>query len=253
MADGIGTFMKIIAFYSMKGGVGKTAAVVNISYLAAKSGHNTLLIDMDPQASAGFYFRIKAAGKHDLKTIIKGGRKIDKNIRATDFKRLDLLPADMSYRNLDIFLDDLKKPQKQLKSVLSPLKKEYDYVFLDCPPNITLVSENVFRAADIILVPLIPTTLSQITYEKLMAFFKETKLRKSKIFGFFSMAEKRKTLHRDIMKSVPQQQKRFLKSIIPYNSEVEKMGLEQLPVCQFSPKSQASVAFTALWKEIEKL
>jgi len=237
----------------MKGGVGKTAAAVNIAYLAAKSDQNTLLIDMDPQASAGFYFRIKAARKHTLKTIIKGGTKIDKNIKATDFKGLDLLPADMSYRNLDILLDDLKKPQKQLKSVLSPLKKEYDYVILDCPPNITLVSENVFRAADVILVPIIPTTLSQLTYEKLMAFFKESNLRKSKIYAFFSMAEKRKSLHREIMKSLPGKHKRFLKSTIPFNSEVEKMGPEQSPVCVFSPGSQASLAFNALWKEIQKI
>jgi len=237
----------------MKGGVGKTAAAVNIAYLAAKSDQNTLLIDMDPQASAGFYFRIKAARKHTLKTIIKGGTKIDKNIKATDFKGLDLLPADMSYRNLDIILDDLKKPQKQLKSVLSPLKKEYDYVILDCPPNITLVSENVFRAADVILVPIIPTTLSQITYEKLITFFKESNLRKSKIYAFFSMAEKRKSLHREIMKNLPQQYKRFLNSVIPYNSDVEKMGLEQSPVCVFSPGSQASLAFNALWKEIQKI
>jgi len=245
--------MKIIAFYSMKGGVGKTAASVNIAYLAARSGKQTLLIDLDPQASAGYYFRIKPGKNHDSKTLIKGGKRIDKNIRATDFDNLDLLPADMSYRNLDLILDDLKKPQKQLKTVLSPLKKEYDYVIMDCPPNITLVSENIFQAADSIIIPLIPTTLSHLTYEKLMDFFKEMKLKKSSVYSFFSMVEKRKKLHKELMENLPKEKKRFLKTAIPYSSIVERMGVERAPVAEFGSASPAAQAFDALWNEIKKL
>jgi chromosome partitioning protein len=245
--------MKIIAFYSMKGGVGKTAASVNIAYLAAKSGKQTLLVDIDPQGSSGFYFRVKPAKSHDSKTLIKGGKRIDKNIRATDFDNLDLLPADMSYRNLDLILDDLKKPQKQLKTVLSPLKKEYDYVILDCPPNITLVSENVFKAADLIIIPLIPTTLSHLTYEKLMDFFKEMNLAKSNVHPFFSMVEKRKKLHRELMETLPKKKKRFLKTVIPYSSVVERMGVQRAPVGEFDPRSVAAQAFGSLWAEIKKL
>ena len=245
--------MKIIAFYSMKGGVGKTAASVNIAYLAAQSGKQTLLVDIDPQASAGYYFRIKPGKKHGSETLIRGGKKIDKNIRATDFDNLDLLPADMSYRNLDLILDDLKRPQKQLKTVLSPLKKEYDYVIIDCPPNITLVSENIFHAADSIIIPLIPTTLSHLTYEKLMDFFKEMKLKKSNVYPFFSMVEKRKRLHQELMINLPKEKKRFLKTTIPYSSIIERMGVERAPVAEFDRGSVAAEAFSALWAEIKKL
>ncbi|KAA3610341.1 MAG: ParA family protein [Calditrichaeota bacterium] len=245
--------MKIIALYSMKGGVGKTAASVNIAYHAAQSGKQTLLVDIDPQASAGYYFRIKPAKKHGSDTLIRGGKKIDKNIRATDFENLDLLPADMTYRNLDLILDDLKKPQKQLKTVLSPLKKEYDYIIMDCPPNITLVSENVFHAADSILTPLIPTTLSHLTYEKLLDFFREMKLKKSNVYPFFSMVEKRKKLHQEMIVNLPKEKKRFLKTTIPYSSIVERMGVERAPVNEFNPGSAAAQAFKSLWEEIKKL
>ena len=244
--------MKIIAFYSMKGGVGKTAAAVNIAYLAARAGFKTLLCDLDPQGSSTFYLKIKTPKKHSTKTIIKGGKKVDKNIRGSDYPNLDLLPSDMSYRNLDIILDDIKKSQKQLKKTLTPLKKEYDYIILDCPPNITLASENVFHAADLILVPLIPTTLSLITYEKLLAFFKEMHLKINRIYSFFSMVEKRKKLHNDVIRDLFDSKKRILKTLIPYSSVVENMGIERAPVAEYNPRSPAAKAFFGLWAEIEK-
>ena len=100
--------MHTIALYSIKGGVGKTAAAVNLAYLAAQSGAPTLLIDLDPQSAATFYFRVRPSKKHDQDKLIKGGKAVLKKIKASDFENLDLLPADFSYRNLDISLDQQK-------------------------------------------------------------------------------------------------------------------------------------------------
>lgn len=244
--------MKIIALYSMKGGVGKTAAAVNLAYIAAQSGKKTLLVDIDPQASASYYFRIKPGKKHDVKSLVKGGKKIDKNIKETDFENLDLLPAHLSYRNLDLILEDQKKPQKQLRSVLAPLKDEYKFVIIDCPPNITLVSENIFNAADLIILPFIPTTLSYLTYEKLIDFFKDMNLKKSAVHAFFSMVEKRKKMHREMMEEFSSK-KRFLNTVIPYSSEVEKMGLHRAPLGTYNRRCVAATAFKELWEEISKL
>ncbi|MBN1153782.1 ParA family protein [candidate division KSB1 bacterium] len=243
--------MAIFAIYSIKGGVGKTATTVNTAYLCAAEGEKTLIIDIDPQGSASFYFRIKAKNKFKKKRLLKGGKTIDENIKGTDYANLDLLPSDMSFRNLDLALNEMKHSKRKLKAIFEPFKHEYQHIFIDCPPNITLVSENIFNAADYILVPLIPTTLSLRTYEKLRAFFKKKKFASDKIFAFFSMVEKRKKLHRDILKERLSDSPELLQAYIPYRAEIERMGLSREPVVFTYPTSDATSAYKKLWHEIK--
>ena len=241
--------MKTIALYSIKGGVGKTAAAVNLSYLSAQLSQQTLICDLDPQGASSFYFRITASKKFNSDKFLKGNKKIHNNIKAPDYEYLDLLPSDFSYRNLDIELSEEKKPRKKLKKNLEELSEDYRFVFFDCPPNLTLLSECVFAAADIILVPMIPTTLSMRTYVQLINFFDENNLDSSKIRAFFTMVEKRKKLHRDIISEF-RNSPRFLSQTIPYNSEVEKMGIYRAPLNAVLPNSPAAKAYRNLWKEL---
>ncbi|NTW51013.1 MAG: AAA family ATPase [Chlorobiaceae bacterium] len=241
--------MKTIALYSIKGGVGKTAAAVNLSYLASKDNVQTLICDLDPQGASSYYFRITASEKYNSNKFLKGSKKIYRNIKATDFDHLDLLPSDITYRNLDIELSEEKNPLKKLKKNLSELSQEYGYIFFDCPPNLTLLSESVFAASDIILVPLIPTTLSIRTFFQLKSFFDDNKLDTSKIRAFFSMEERRKTMHRDIVDQFSNTPE-VLSRTIPYSSEVEKMGLYRAPLNAARPESTAAKAYKALWEEL---
>jgi chromosome partitioning protein len=241
--------MRIFATYNIKGGVGKTATAVNLAYLAAKEGHRTLLWDLDPQGAASFLFRIKPRVKGGGKALIKGRRPIDDAIKGTDFAGLDLLPADFTYRNLDLMLDSAKQPARRLAGLLAPLKKEYDAVFLDCPPSISLLSESVLHAADMLLVPLIPTTLSVRTLDQLTDFVGGFNGHKPAILAFFSMIDRRKRLHTQIAAELPASRDDFAGAVIPAVSVIEQMSVHRAPLTAFAPRSQAARQYRDLWHE----
>jgi cellulose biosynthesis protein BcsQ len=244
--------MTILAVYSNKGGVGKTAAAVNLSHLAALSGYKTLLCDLDPQGSSTFYFRIKPKLKSGTKVLIKGDRRIQKNIKGTDYENLDLLPADLSLRNLDITFNRLRRSKKRLKRILLPLKREYDLIILDSPVTLSLLAENIFHAVDHILIPLIPTTLSLRTFKQMLSFCKKKELDSGKVYGFFSMVDLHKKMHKELMIAISKGFKNVLGSFIPYLAQIEKMGIYREPVTAFSPGSRASKAYQNLWNKVQK-
>jgi chromosome partitioning protein len=244
--------VKILATYNIKGGVGKTASAVNLAYLAARDGAPTLVWDLDPQGAASYYFRVKPKVKGGGKGLLHGKRELDDMIRGTDFQHLDLVPADFSYRNMDLCLDHAKKPTRQIRKLLKPLADEYEYVFLDCPPSISLVSENVFEAADALLVPTIPTTLSLRTYQQLSKFCRQHETGAATLLPFFSMVDRRKQLHRSIVEQPPEFLCNPLKTNIPYTSEVERMGVHRAPLGSFAGSSWAAKCYEALWQEVKE-
>ena len=245
--------MKIIASYNIKGGVGKTTTAVNLAYLSAREGNRTLIWDLDPQGAATYYFRVKPKVKGGTRALVSGHRDLDDLVKGTDFEGLDLLPADFSYRNMDLVLEDNKRPTKQLQKLLAPMAIAYDYVFLDCPPSISLVSENVFRASHALLVPMIPTTLSARTLDQLQEFLEgHDGLGKVNLMPFFSMVDRRKHLHIHLMETLPESFPTFLQASIPYASDVERMGLNRMPLPAYVPPSNPiTKAYEALWAEIK--
>ena len=242
--------MNIISSYSIKGGVGKTALAVNLAFALRESGHRTLLIDLDPQGAAAFYFRVGSAKKFrmaDKQSLAEGLRR---NIRESDFPGLDILPSNLAYRHFDIVLDGMAKRRKQLRMVLEEFTPDYDVIVMDCPPNITLLSENIFRASDAIIVPVIPTVLSQRTLEQLSGFFRDEELPGDILRPFFSMVQKRNKMHREIMAELPAVYPGFLKTVIPFSADIEKMGLRRMPLLAYSATCEAALSYRTLCDEI---
>ncbi|MDX8406477.1 MAG: ParA family protein [Mariprofundus sp.] len=244
--------MKVFAIYNIKGGVGKTTTSVNLAYLAARSGARTLIWDLDPQGAASYCFRIKAKVSGGGSKLLRGKSDVDALIKGTDYERLDLLPADFSYRHFDLVISDAKQPTSLLSKTLKSLRDDYDYVFLDCPPSISTLSEAVFHAADQLIVPTLPSVLSLRTLKKLFEFRKEHKLKKMKVLAFLTMVDRRKKLHNHVAQAWPEMGKWALKANVPYASEIEQMAERRQPLPCFAARGRAAEAYQALWSEIEQ-
>jgi cellulose biosynthesis protein BcsQ len=243
---------KVVALYNIKGGVGKTSAAVNLAWIAAERGSRVLLWDLDPQGAASFLLRIKPKVRGGGAKLVRGKSDPAALLKGSDHERLDLLPADFSYRNMDLVLDATKRPKQGLQRVIAPLAGDYDYVFLDCPPAISLASESIFAAADVLLVPLIPSPLSLRTFEQLQQFVAdEVPKPRPRILTFFSMADGRKTMHREIMATLSAAGNgALLGAAIPAASDVERMALRRQALAGFAPRGRAARAYVALWDEL---
>ena len=241
--------MKVLAVYNIKGGVGKTATAVNLGFCAARDGRRTLIWDLDPQGAATFYLRVRAKVKGGGRKLIRGKRPLPGQIRGSDFDRLDLLPADFSYRHMDQDLEATPRPVRQLERLLEPLAEQYELVLLDCAPSITLVSEAIFVAADALLVPTIPTTLSLRTLDRLARHLRKKGRRRAELLPFFSMIDRRKKLHREICAGAEDGGHQMLQAAIPNSTIVEQMGLRRAPVGAWAPRSSAARAYRELWRE----
>lgn len=243
--------MTTIALYNLKGGVGKTASCVNLSYLAAADNYKTLLWDIDPQGSSTFYYKVKPKSHPGIKKLITKDADLENAIMSSDFEMLDVIPADNSAKSFDIMVEEMKGNKNRLKQVIKQLANDYDFLFIDCPPGFSALSENIFNAADIVLMPVIPTTLSIRTYDMVKAYFKEKELDLAKMMCFFTMTDLRKTMHNDIMAQLFSD-KRFFQNYIPYLSDVEKMGVHHAPIMEFANSSYAAKCYRELWTEIKE-
>ena len=251
--------MAVLATYNVKGGVGKTATVVNLAHRAAvigaADGARTLVFDLDPQGAASFYFRAAPKVRRRGKSLVRGKGDVREAITPTNFAGLDLIPSDFSFRNLDVVLDGVRDPGRSLARVVRPLTKRYNHVFLDCPPSISRLSENVFNAADALLVPIIPTTLSLRALDQLNGFLakraaSEKNVRSPLVLPFFSMVDRRNRLHRELIEDLCLAHPDILRAGVPSAAAVERMGAHQAPVAAFDRRSPAVAAYAELWDEV---
>ena len=243
--------MFVASLYNLKGGVGKTASCVNFAYMAASDGFRTLLWDLDPQGASSFYYNAQPKGKGSVKKIMENELALEEAIMSTDYANLDIIPADLSARKLDIVLDENHASKKHLSHLLKAVNGDYDFVFIDCPPGFSVLADNIFFASDAVLMPVIPTTLSLRTYDLVKNYFDDKNIGVDKLMCFFSMVDTRKKMHSEVMADL-YKDKRFFEYYIPYLSDVEKMGIHHAPVETFAKSSYAAVCYRALWNEIKE-
>jgi chromosome partitioning protein len=240
----------VVACYALKGGVGKTSAAVNLAWLAAESGLHTLLWDLDPQAAASFLLRAKPKVKGGARNLLQGVSDPHDAVRATSYPKLDVLPAEVLYDTADIDLDAAKKSGRRVERALAGLRDDYALVVIDAPPGLSLLSANIVHAADLMLVPIVPSPLSLRTMDQVVEFLDTVDHKPPKVMAFLSMVDRRRALHRDVTERLTDRYGDVAKTVIPSSATVERMGQRRAPLGVWAARTGAAAAYQDLWGEV---
>ncbi len=247
---------KIIAITNQKGGVGKTTTAVNISACAAASGKKVLLVDMDPQGNASSGIGID---KENLPQCIYDCLIDDKDpadvIQRTAYKKLEVLPATMQLAGASVELVNMERREYRLQKVLELVREKYDFIFIDCPPSLGLLTLNGLLAADSVI---IPVQCEFYALEGLSQLIKTIESVRSSLKPQLSIAGVVLTMYdgrTNLSIQVADEVKKFFgskvyRTIIPRSVRLSEAPSYGEPIIVYDPKSKSAEAYTKLTKEV---
>jgi cellulose biosynthesis protein BcsQ len=237
-----------IALVSPKGGVGKTTTAINLAALAAAGGLRTLVWDLDPQGSASFILGFDKKGGGATHHLTRKRPQLGDGIFSAS-AGVDLIPADMSLRTLDIALAANTRSRKRVREALQSVDTAYDAVFIDCPAGITLANEGAIRAADVYLSPIVPSPLAVRAFDQLADHVAQDRRASGRLLGFLSMVDRRKRSHRDIADQMLADHSDVLRTAIPTSTDAETLlypGSRRART-----RSRCAIAYRDLWTEVQ--
>lgn len=251
--------VKIISFSNQKGGVGKTTTCINMSsYVADEFNKRVLLVDMDPQGNAttGLGFS-KSAIKKSVYSVLINDEKASENILKTDVKNLDILPSNIELAGAEVELVYKRDREKVLKNALAEVKDNYDYIMIDCPPSLGLLTINALAAADAVSIPIQSEYYALEGLSQLMntiSLVKKHLNPKLQVDGvILTMYDSRSTISKQIAEEICKFfTKKVYEIIVPRNVRLVEASSYGKPVMYIDPKSNGAKAYRALSIEFLK-
>lgn len=240
-----------IALLGIKGGVGKTTTTVNLAALAAVGGLRTVVWDLDPQGGASFALGYERQSRRAARNVTRKRPALDEAAVGTRTPGLDLIPSDVSLRALDLALAGRAQPKQRIRNAIASVADQYDAVFIDCPPGISLQNDNALRAAQVYLSPIVPSALATRAFEQLVTYVDEDAKATGQLLGFLSMVDRRKRSHREFVDRLALDDQHILRSAIPASVAVESSPARGIPFVLTHRSSRAAINYRNLWNEIQ--
>ena len=250
---------KIIAVVNQKGGVGKTTSTVNLAASVALKGQKVLLMDIDPQGNATSGLGVN---KRELETssydVIVSSLPIEKAIRKTEFENLWVLPSNMNLAGAELELVDMKHRESKIKNAVAPIKADFDFIFLDCPPSLGLITLNALCAADTVLVPIQCEYYALEGLSQLMSTIRQVK----RLYNphiemegvLLTMYDGRLNLTQQVVGELKRFfPKKVYATAIPRNVMLSEAPSYGLPIHYYDKNSKGAAAYDALADEFLKL
>ncbi|MBR6965781.1 MAG: ParA family protein [Clostridia bacterium] len=246
---------KIIAVANQKGGVGKTTTSVNLSAALAEAGKKVLMADLDPQGNTTSGLGGRLNERNSIYDAMMGRTALKDCIQKTELKKLHLIGADIRLAGAEVELVSVSDREFYLKKLLSPVRGDYDYIFVDCPPSLSLLTLNALAAADTVLVPIQCEYYALEGVTSLMNTIQRVKRSFNphlEIEGILlTMLDGRTNLGLQVVDQVKKHfRKQVFATMIPRNVRLGEAPSHGQPICLYDPKSTGAAAYESLAKEV---